>query len=580
MRSIPLKIILIEPDPIFRLGLRVSLETIPYLQIIADVATDTAALKILQETAAFDSNSVNLIVLELGNGRTQQSQRQSLQFCQQLKNLYPNLPILLLSSLTESKLLSAAKATGIEGYCPKGTDTEELVTIIQEVAHGNRVWVGDNPSSNSSLSPLPFAQLRHNLRFSSLGYIDTKLQAVTQQLQIPGIPLLEKAVLAGQQRELLTARWLLNHILLTRQERQALQPTYRIPAPVVATQTIVNTPDLSLMSARTPQLSLNNLQSTLLTSCIQKLQLPLQNLTEVPLEIDILREDKKRELLYIIIQNFEREMDRLRTINLEIQSIDTQIDWMLINIWKLSVADFFANSNKIKIAEKTIEIADFLLSKLSNPELQIIEKIPLVEELINYLLFQQDLNVDNNYYKAGSKEAHDQASVILENLLIQIGNCIVQPLLNYLADIETIKKEFYDRQIISTREIEKFRNSLSWKYRLNNSVAEPQAIFESRYDLFVFAPRGLAKISVYAPRNQELAQLSGIPLGVTLVLEFRDAIAPRLQSLLALLGNGIVFILTQVVGRGIGLIGRGILQGIGSASFIDQKLRRNDERKQ
>ncbi|MBD2665038.1 response regulator receiver protein [Richelia sinica FACHB-800] len=577
MRSIPLKIILIEPDPIFRLGLRVTLETIPHLQILADVATDTAALKILQETAIFDSNSVNLIVLELGNGRTQQSQLQSLQFCQQLKNLYPNLPILLLSSLTESKLLSAAKATGIEGYCPKGIDTEELVTIIQEVANGNRVWFGDNQTVNS---PLPFAQLRHNLRFSSVGYIDTKLQAVTQQLQIPGIPLLERAILAGQQRELLTAKWFLNHILLTGQERQALQPTYRIPTPVMTDQTIVNQSDLSLMSARAPQLSLNNLQSTLLTSCIQKLQFTLQNLTEVPLEIDILREDKKRELLYIIIQNFEQELDRLRIMNLEIQSLNKLINLMLINIWKLSVADFFGNSNKIKIGGENIEIADFLLSKLSDLELQIIEKIPLVAELINYLLLQQDLNVDNNSYKAGSKEAQDQASVILENLVIQIGNCVVQPLLNYLADIETIKQEFYDRQIISTREIEKFRNSLSWKYRLNNSVAEPQAIFESRYDLFVFAPRGLAKISIYAPRNQELAQLSGIPLGVTLLLEFRDAIAPRLQSLLALLGNGIVFILTQVVGRGIGLIGRGILQGIGSASFTDQKWRRDNERKQ
>ncbi len=120
---------------------------------------------------------------------------------------------------------------------------------------------------------------------------------------------------------------------------------------------------------------------------------------------------------------------------------------------------------------------------------------------------------------------------------------------------------------ISTRDIERFRNDLSWKYRLNNYVKEAQRIFESRYELFVLAPRGIAKISIYAPRGQELAQLSGIPLVVTLILEFRDAIAPRLRSLLSFLGSGFVFILTKIIGRGLGLIGRGILQGIGSVSL-------------
>jgi hypothetical protein len=72
-----------------------------------------------------------------------------------------------------------------------------------------------------------------------------------------------------------------------------------------------------------------------------------------------------------------------------------------------------------------------------------------------------------------------------------------------------------------------------------------------------------------------LAQLSGIPLGVTLILEFRDAISPRIQSLVGFLGTGIVFVLTQVVGRGLGLVGRGILQGIGSVSLSEKGQRKN-----
>jgi hypothetical protein len=219
-----------------------------------------------------------------------------------------------------------------------------------------------------------------------------------------------------------------------------------------------------------------------------------------------------------------------------------------------------------------------LLQNTKVVQRDILNNIPLVCDLYSYLLFQTELNIDNTSYPVVSAEAKSQALMILENLLIQVANGVVQPLLNYLADVEVIKQSLYGRQFISTREIERFRNDLSWKYRLRNYISEPKAVFESRYDLFVIAPRGIANSSVYAPRNQELVRLSNIPLVVTLFLEFSDAIAPRLKSLLAFAGSGIVFILTQIIGRGLGLIGRGILQGIGSVSLIEKNFRRNSDR--
>lgn len=94
--------------------------------------------------------------------------------------------------------------------------------------------------------------------------------------------------------------------------------------------------------------------------------------------------------------------------------------------------------------------------------------------------------------------------------------------------------------------------------------------------MFILVDRGIAKISIHAPQGQELAQLSGIQLAVTLALETRDAIAPRLKAIATFLGTGIVYILTQVIGRAIGLIGRGILQGIGGS--LPDKFGRNSER--
>ena len=576
-----LKLLLIDQDPIFRLGLQVALEAIPHLEAIAVVESYTASLQILAEIAQADPNQVNLVVLELGNGRSSISQQLGLQFCRQLRALYPNLPILLFSSVQEQGLLLAAKSVGINGYCPKGTPLPELVAAMREVADGGSYWFRETEAiitPHSPLvtphSPLPLFKLRNNLRLSGIGYIDATLAAVTAQLQVPGLPVLDRAILAGHRRELLATRWLLNRLLVSLQERQE---EYN---PVNDQPSLIPSLSSAIQQGQTvpPLLSSGAIQSALFASCVTKLQFPLRNVTDIPLEIDIFREDKKRELLYLILQKLAEQLDELRASQIEANQLYEVKNILISDLWQAAITDFFGKFSRIKLGNKNIEIVNLLLQDIEVVQRDIINKIPLVFELYCYLLFQTELYIDNASYPVVSDEAKSQALMILENLLIQVANGVVQPLLNSLADVEEIKQKFYGRQLISTREIERFRNDLSWKYRLKNYINEPKAVFESRYELFVIAPRGIANTTVYAPRNQELAKLSNIPLIVTLFVEFSDAIAPRLKSLLAFVGSGIVFILTQIIGRGLGLIGRGILQGIGSVKLPEKNLRRNSDR--
>ncbi|MDZ8081931.1 MAG: DUF3685 domain-containing protein [Nostoc sp. DcaGUA01] len=582
MSDRPLKLLLIDQDPIFRLGLRVALEAIPDLQVTAAVESYTATLQILVEIAEQDPNQVNLVVLELGNGRSTTSQQLGLQFCRQLRALYPNLPIFLLSSVQQQGLLLAAKSIGVNGYSPKGTPLSELVIAMQQVAAGGSYWFDqtqaiitgtsctDAMNRVSTSSPLPFFKLRNNLRLSGIDYINATLAAVTAQLQVPGIPVLDQAILAGQRRELLAARWLLNQLLVSPQERQEDN------IPVDDEPYVSSSLSSAIQQTRMPPplLTTAALQSALFTSCVTKLQFALANVTDTPLEIDILREQKKRELLYLILQKLAQQLDELRASEIEIDQLSGVENTLTRDLWQAAVTDFFGKFSVIKSGKQNIEIVNVLLQNTQVVQTEILNKIPLVFELYSYLLFQTEMYINNASYPAVSLEAKTQASMILENFLIQVANGVVQPLLNSLADVEMIKQNFYGSRLISTREIERFRNELSWKYRYNNYINEAQAIFESRYEIFVIAPRGIAKTSIYAPRNQELAKLSNIPLFVTLILEFSDAIAPRLKSLLAFFGSGIVFILTQIIGRGLGLIGRGILQGIGSVSLIEKNFKR------
>ncbi|UJS05421.1 DUF3685 domain-containing protein [Cylindrospermopsis raciborskii] len=557
--------LLIDSDPIFRLGLRIALEASSSIKVVGDVSNDSAALQLLGDTASSqeqtdenensqepkkDHREINLIVLELG--RNSQEAELGLQFCEQLKALYPHIPVLLLTAVSNSETLLTAKNLGVNGYCPKGISISLLVGIMEEIAKGGYYWWEKNPSKSLDS---PLTRWTHKIHSSGISYITRDLTKITLRLRIPGIPLLERVILAGHRRELLAAGWLVHQLFGSSE-----------PQPVPRNRGESE----SVPIASSPLQTKKALQSIIFTSCLDKLHSHLSNIGEVPLEIDILREEKKKELLYLILQKLSQRLDKLRDCQFEISQLSNLKKEILYDLWEGVVREFYGQIPQVNVGKSTIETVGFLLDNARGVETEILDKIPLVEELLSYLIWQTDLYVDNRLYSPGSESANYQILMILENLLIQIANGVLQPLINLLADVETVKQHFYDRHFISTREIERFRNNLSWKYWLTRHFGEPQAIFESRYELFVIAPRGITKTSIYSPRNQQLANLSGIPLVVTLALEFRDAIAPRLQSLLSFVGNVIVFVLTKIVGRGLGLIARGVLQGLGSVNLGDK----------
>lgn len=173
--------------------------------------------------------------------------------------------------------------------------------------------------------------------------------------------------------------------------------------------------------------------------------------------------------------------------------------------------------------------------------------------------------MDNVIYRFESPEAITRAEFILQNLINRIANGVTQIVLNYFSEAEIIKQNLYQKKYLSSREIAQFRNDLSWRYRQDKYFEEPKNIFESKHRLFVLNSSRLKTIYIYAPRQEELVRLRGIPWLVTIAFELRDAMAPRLRAVIALVGNAAVYVLTNVIGRAIGLVGRGIVQGVGKS---------------
>ncbi len=648
MNNKPYKLLLIDQDPIFRLGLRTLLTQFSDLLVIAEADNSTVALKILDETDRpgpitsapvkdtiqehAPTNELSTIrslaildptLIPIGTGSLN-----GLQLCEELKRKHPMVSILLLSSPASSALLVSARDAGVEGYCPKGTDISEIVLAIRQVATGQtygwdqldqKDWLGSeelkkvgeqgsnaarevisgtpqpstSPSSTSqspSVPPLRPTPLNRWLQYwqrSGLQQIDTVLVEIDQTLQIGGQPWFAREILMGRQRELQTARWLVLRLLPSVQGHVVEEsPVLGYSAPPTGSRDPASNPershpdaivvnplsrvDSALQRSHSTDIDHRQLQAMLLDAAVQHLQSGLTNLTDAPLEIDILQSDVKRQLLYLVLRKLESILDDLRFSEVDPERLITSRTQILQDLWQTVIADFFGKYRAVQVGAQQMQLVDTLLAEVDTVQASILSKIPCVEELLAHLLFVSPLTIDQMTYPAGSPDAVLRAGLLLDNLIIQLANAVIQPLLNRFASVEIIKHDFYDRRLLSTREIERFRNDLSWKYRLEQYVGEPTAIFQSQFPVLVLSDRGIKKTTIYANRDLELAVLQGIPAIVTLTLELRDAVAPRVKAAVAFVGSGLVYLLTDVIGRSLGLIGRGVLKGIGNA-FQDLK---------
>jgi DNA-binding NarL/FixJ family response regulator len=613
----PMGVLIVDDDPAFRVGLRIWLERFLDLQVIADVSDGAAALEaIAQATAEPVVVPLRVVVINAALAQAYPAQIQGLTLCQSIKERYPDLAVLMLGTAREPVVWAAAQQVGASGYCLRSLPPEDLVGVIRRVGAGQSLWgqverngesegLASRPDAalDSSLTDLPpdltprtqaearsrlgrmLQRWRFGMRVSGVQQIDAAIATLLPQLQDPDLSLLERAIASGQYRELRAARWMVNHLLAT-PELPTEPPAKTSPQPPIPGSPVAirrSKPPGSAPTPPSPQVTespevipttpatdastqaIVRLQSIVFDGVLVKLNGPLQNMTSTPLEIDILREERKRELFYLILRQIERLLDELRYSQVTAVQMGPKRSQLLTDLWAAVTTDFFGKYYTVAVQEQPIEVVDVLLGDRDQVQENILNKIPFTLDLITHFLFQTPLVIDGMDYAAGNPAAVERAQLILENWVIQVANAVMQPLLNTFAHVESIKQNLYDRRLMSSRDIERFRNDLSWRYRLMTYFVEPQAIFESRYLMFTFRGRGIRQLSIYAPRTAELETLDGIPFVVTLALEARDALAPRVRSVIGFLGSSVVYVLTEVIGRGIGLIGRGVLKGVGSS---------------
>lgn len=552
MSERPISLLIVDEDPVFRLGLVTALTAIPDVTVAGEIASLDDLRQRLETTLP------DILIVDPQFPRQSQS---GWSLLRSLQTAYPTLLIALLTASLEYDQLLAAKNTGIAAYFPKGTAIADLVTGLRQMQQGRPCW----PQLPSGQIPAPtlsaWEQLLWRFFHDGLRQIEQSLQQVQQGLQTPSMSDFDRLFWQGRQRELRVARWLAQRLMPSK--LRLWQRANRLLTP--ATITPPPTPPPRSRSAVTKPLTLsppNNLAP--LAKTLNQLPLQVENLTTIPLELDILQPLKRQELLSLSQQQLQTTIQDLKALRITPAQLPDNCGSILREMWRSITLAFFGKYCQPKSEFSFDQIQDLLEVYQPIIEQEKLAQIPFVVPLFHHLLFDDPLTVNQKIYAPRSPEANQYCELYAQNLIIQLANATMVFILNYFANHEAIKIALYEQSMLSSRQVAKFRNELAWYYQFSHYWLTPKQIFESQYALFYLTPAGIVATQLYAPRQQELETLKAIPWLVTIVLELRDALSPRLRSVIEFLGNGLVFILTQVVGRAIGLIGKGILQGIGN----------------
>jgi len=124
-----LRILIVEDDELFRLGLRMRLQQETGIDVVAEAEDGEMAVELVKRYV------LDVVLLDIGLPGIG-----GIEACRQIKLENPSLPILVLTSHAQTSLITRLIEAGAQGYCRKGVAAETLILALRSVVAGASWW--------------------------------------------------------------------------------------------------------------------------------------------------------------------------------------------------------------------------------------------------------------------------------------------------------------------------------------------------------------------------------------------------------------------------------------------------------
>ena len=471
-----------------------------------------------------------------------------------LKERWDESKILVIFSgelVNKTKLTPSLNSEGLL-LNPSADKVLESINIITE---GGRVFdLEINPSVKiKKEKELTFNQ---KLLSSGLKQIDTEINYIFKYVNSDSTPEFYKFILKGRLRELITAKSFL--IFLWGNSLD------------LYSEAIYTEDKINIENKDTNTIFIKNKNTFEIWDLILERLSKRYNSTNLDVDFNnssIILSGIKKEFISRLLCKMLDELDNLiKNIKENYKEKDYKEDFnSLIEELRLNTISNITESYfRVKKNGESISINEYIYKEVTCNEIdrESHESIMFIDPIIK----NEPIDYDGKLLPLYETESFIVLENIISNWIIRNCNLLASEVFNICSSWPELRTILVNPQLQSTRSFERFRNNINNYNRWHENIYMPIYLYESKREYIDIIDSKFTRYYKNENREKELENLEWFQKQVTLLVEIRDAIAPQLEIAVKYIGNLFVNFLTKVVGKAIGLVGKGILQGLGRSS--------------
>ena len=432
---------------------------------------------------------------------------------------------------------------------------EKVLETIKIILEGGRVFDLEN---NAALKIKKEKELTFNQKLLSSGLkqIDNEINYIFRYVNSDSTSEFYKFILKGRLRELITAKSFLIFLWGN---------SLDLYSEAIYTENKIN-----IDNQNTNTIFIKNKNTLEIWNLI--LQRLRERYNSTNLEVDfnnssIILSGIKKEFISRLICKMLNELDDLiKNIKENYKEKDYKDDFnSLIEELKLNTISNITESYfRVKKNGQSISINEFIYKEASCSEIDRESHASIM--FIDPIIKNEPIDYDGKLLPLYETESFIVLENIISNWIIRNCNLLASELFNICSNWPELRTILINPELQSTRSFERFRNNINNYNRWHEYIYMPIYLYESKREYIDIINNKFTRYFKNENRENELENLEWLQKQVTLLVEIRDAIAPQLEIAVKYVGNLFVTLLTKVVGKGIGLVGKGILQGLGRSS--------------
>ncbi len=429
---------------------------------------------------------------------------------------------------------------------------DKVLESINIITDGGRVFdLENNPYVKiKKEKELTFNQ---KLLSSGLKQIDTEINYIFKYVNSDSTPEFYKFILKGRLRELITAKSFL--IFLWGNSLD------------LYSEAIYTEKKINLENKDSNTIFIKNKNTFEIWDLILERLSKRYNSTNLDVDFNnssIILSGIKKEFISRLICKMLDELDNLiKNIKENYKEKDYKEDFnSLIEELKLNTISNITESYfRVKKNGESISINEYIYKEVSCNDIdsESHESIMFIDPIIK----NEPIDYDGKLLPLYETESFIVLENIISNWIIRNCNLLASEVFNICSSWPELRTILVNPQLQSTRSFERFRNNINNYNRWHENIYMPIYLYESKREYIDIIDSKFTRYYKNENREKELENLEWFQKQVTLLVEIRDAIAPQLEIAVKYIGNLFVNFLTKVVGKAIGLVGKGILQGLG-----------------